>query len=88
LVLRDSVPLARPTIVRRAAASTAAAGDEQMFKAGAKLVTEEAIDERIDAAVGRPRPLRYRHYRLHTRPTVNVSTSCYLPSKKQAIFIF
>ena len=67
---RRGVPVARPAVLgggaATAAAAAAAAGRrKQLLETGAKLLAEEAVDVRIDAAVGRARPLSYRHYHLY-----------------------
>jgi len=71
-----------PAFFRRTAAPAAAAAtsgrEEQLLEAGAKLVTEEAVDERVDAAVGRSRPLHHRYYRLcvQNRQIITISFVC------------
>jgi len=76
----SGIPLACPAVLRRAAApaAAAAAGGEQLLEPGAKLVAEEAVDERIDAAVGRARPLRHRDYRLSRQSSSSSSSSLFV----------
>ena len=57
------VPLSSPSLLWLAAA--AACRSKQLLESGAKLLAEETVDERIDAAVGRTRPLSHRNYHLH-----------------------